>query len=128
MKQVAILEEFKQLSLPQQLEVLASAVAIVQEKVQQAKQQKRVGNQKQQLGEAAQALLSDYQEDEELTAFTVLDGALIREVGVTDTARFLHQFGAGYGDYTAERAALFGHLSLDEVIEQSRRYGREENA
>ena len=55
-------------------------------------------------------------------------GALVRELGVADTARFLQQFGAGYGDYTAERDALFGHLSLDEVIEQSRRYGREKNA
>ena len=54
-------------------------------------------------------------------------GALVRELGVADTARFLQQFGAGYGDYTSERAALFGHLSLDEVIEQSRRYGREKN-
>lgn len=53
--------------------------------------------------------------------------ALVRELGVADTARFLQQFGAGYGDYTAERDALFGHLSLDEVIEQSRRYGREKN-
>ena len=55
-------------------------------------------------------------------------GALVRELGVADTARFLQQFGAGYGDYTSERAALFGHLSLDEVIEQSRRYGRPQNA
>ncbi len=54
--------------------------------------------------------------------------ALVRELGVADTARFLHQFGVGYGDYTAEREALFGHLSLDEVIEQSRGYGRQENA
>ncbi len=53
--------------------------------------------------------------------------ALVRELGVADTARFLHQFGAGYGDYTAERDALFGHLSLDEVIEQSRHYGRKKN-
>lgn len=52
--------------------------------------------------------------------------ALVREIGVADTARFLHQFGAGYGDYTAEREALFGHLTLDEIIEQSRRYGRKE--
>lgn len=49
--------------------------------------------------------------------------ALVEEVGVADTARFLHQFGAGYGDYTKDRAALFGHLSLDEVIEAARRHG-----
>ena len=53
---------------------------------------------------------------------------LVRELGVADTARFLQQFGAGYGDYTAEREAIFGHLSLEEVIEQSRQYGREKNA
>ena len=54
-------------------------------------------------------------------------GALVREVGVADTARFLQQFGAGQGDYTAERPALFGHLSLDDVVEASRRHGREPN-
>ena len=54
-------------------------------------------------------------------------GALVRELGVADTARFLQQFGAGYGDYTAEREALFGHLSLEEVIEQSREYGRQKD-
>lgn len=54
-------------------------------------------------------------------------GALVRELGVADTARFLQQFGVGYGDYASERDALFGHLSLDEVIEQSRRYGRQKN-
>ncbi len=48
---------------------------------------------------------------------------LAREIGVADTARFLHQFGAGYGDYTAERDALFGHLTLDDVIAQSRLHG-----
>ena len=51
-------------------------------------------------------------------------GVLVRELGVADTARFLQQFGAGYGDYTAERDKLFGHLSVDEIIEQSRRHGR----
>lgn len=49
---------------------------------------------------------------------------LVRELGVADTARFLQQFGAGYGDYSKEREALFGHLSLDEVIEQSRQYSQ----
>lgn len=53
--------------------------------------------------------------------------ALVRELGVADTARFLQQFGTGYGDYTAEREALFGHLSLDEVIEQSKRHSRKTN-
>ncbi|WP_420455337.1 hypothetical protein [Rubrivirga sp.] len=50
--------------------------------------------------------------------------ALAREIGVADTARFLQQFGAGRGDYTKDREALFGHLSLQDVLEQSKRYGR----
>jgi len=54
--------------------------------------------------------------------------ALVRELGVADTARFLQQFGTGYGDYTADREVLFGHLSLDEVIEKSRRYSHKKNA
>jgi hypothetical protein len=54
--------------------------------------------------------------------------ALAREIGVADTARFLQQFGAGYGDYTKDREALFGHLSLEEVFEQSKRYSRERDA
>ena len=45
--------------------------------------------------------------------------ALAQEIGVADTARFLQQFGAGVGDYTQEREALFGHLTLDEIIEAS---------
>ena len=49
--------------------------------------------------------------------------ALAREIGVADTARFLQQFGAAYGSYAEDREALFGHLSLEEVLERSRRYG-----
>ena len=48
--------------------------------------------------------------------------ALAREIGVADTARFLQQFGAGSGNYTRDREALFGHLSLEEVVAQSKRY------
>ena len=32
---------------------------------------------------------------------------LIQELGVTDAMRFLNQFQAGSGDYTAERTPLF---------------------
>jgi hypothetical protein len=32
--------------------------------------------------------------------------ALIQELGVADTLRFLNQFRAGSGDYTAERAIV----------------------
>ncbi len=51
--------------------------------------------------------------------------ALMQEIGVADTARFLAQYGVGYGDYTAERDALFGSLSLEEVIRRSREHGPE---
>jgi len=46
---------------------------------------------------------------------------LARELGVVETARFLAQFGAGRGDYTKERGALFAGVSLDELIDEARR-------
>ncbi|AUB79687.1 hypothetical protein [Candidatus Thiodictyon syntrophicum] len=51
--------------------------------------------------------------------------ALIREVGVIDTIRFLNQFRAGSGDYTAERASLFRDMTASEIIAEikSRRTG-----
>lgn len=42
--------------------------------------------------------------------------ALIQELGVIDTLRFLNQFRAGSGDYTAERAELFKDDSVDSII------------
>lgn len=45
---------------------------------------------------------------------------LTKEVGVADTMRFLGQFSTGTGNYTEERAALFYHLSLDEVLSEIR--------
>lgn len=45
---------------------------------------------------------------------------LTRELGVVETARFLGQFGAGHGDYTRERDALFEGTTLDELIEEAR--------
>jgi hypothetical protein len=41
---------------------------------------------------------------------------LYRELGVVETVRFLRQFTGGYGDYTTEREAMFGHKSLDELL------------
>lgn len=40
---------------------------------------------------------------------------LVREIGIADTVRFLHQFSLGTGDYTRERRALFGDLTLREI-------------
>lgn len=41
---------------------------------------------------------------------------LSKEIGITDTVRFLNQFSTGYGDYTKEREALFEDLTLDEIL------------
>jgi DNA-binding transcriptional regulator YdaS (Cro superfamily) len=46
---------------------------------------------------------------------------LARELGVVDTARFLNQFGAGRGNYTAERGALFEGATLEQLIEEAQR-------
>ncbi len=44
------------------------------------------------------------------------NNALIQELGVVDTLRFLNQFRAGSGDYTAEREQLFKGISVKSVI------------
>jgi hypothetical protein len=38
-----------------------------------------------------------------------------------NTVRFLNQFTVGYGDYTAERDALFADLTLDEILATMKR-------
>lgn len=43
--------------------------------------------------------------------------ALVQELGVVDTLRFLNQFRAGDGDYTAERDQLFKGESVQSIIE-----------
>ena len=45
---------------------------------------------------------------------------LAREIGAADTMRFLGQFSTGTGNYTEERAALFDHLTLDDVLAEIR--------
>jgi hypothetical protein len=45
---------------------------------------------------------------------------LCREIGVADTLRFLSQFSVGTGNYTEERDALIGHLTLEEIIAEAR--------
>jgi hypothetical protein len=74
MTQAQILNEFEQLSVEQQLEILAAAVRIIQRNVQHSDWPAPISNPKEQLAEAANALLIDYREDAELTSFTVLDG------------------------------------------------------
>lgn len=46
---------------------------------------------------------------------------LTRELGVARTLRFLAQFRAGGGDYTAERAALLTDGPLDELLDEAER-------
>ena len=46
--------------------------------------------------------------------------ALVKELGVVDTIRFLGQFRAGSGDYTAQREQLFEGLSVSEIAKQIR--------
>lgn len=41
---------------------------------------------------------------------------LYQKIGVVNTVRFLNQFTTGYGDYTAERDALFADLTLDDIL------------
>ena len=43
--------------------------------------------------------------------------ALVAALGVADTARFLHQYGPGRGDYTAERDGLLGDPNLEDAVE-----------
>ena len=50
--------------------------------------------------------------------------ALVRELGVDGTLRFLSQFTTGRGDYTAEREAFLGEETLEELYEQVREADR----
>ncbi len=42
--------------------------------------------------------------------------ALVREVGIVNTLRYLNQFRTGGGDYTVERDQLFGDMSVKDII------------
>lgn len=46
---------------------------------------------------------------------------LNKELGVTDTLRFLGQFSTGHGNYTEDRKALFHDLSEEEIVAASER-------
>ena len=41
---------------------------------------------------------------------------LYQKLGIVDTVRFLNQFTVGYGNYTAERDALFADMMLDDIL------------
>lgn len=40
---------------------------------------------------------------------------LCQEIGVVNTIRFLNQFTTGYGNYTEERDALFGAMTVADI-------------
>jgi len=44
--------------------------------------------------------------------------ALIREIGVVDTIRFLNQFRAGSGNYATDRDKLFQGLSVKDIVSE----------
>ena len=53
---------------------------------------------------------------------------LYQEIGLANTIRFLNQFALGYGDYTAERDALFADLALDDILTEIKlERGRRDN-
>lgn len=74
MTQVQLLNEFRQLPLGQQIEILQALLRIVAQQVQVVEQPANGRDEHKTLAEAANLLLADYQEDQELTSFTVLDG------------------------------------------------------
>ena len=47
---------------------------------------------------------------------------LFQRLGAINTIRFLNQFTNGYGNYLQEREELFGHLTLDDLIQDIKRY------
>ena len=53
---------------------------------------------------------------------------LVRELGVARTLRFLGQYRAGTGDYTAERHSWLADVPLEKLIEEAQRIDRERGA
>ena len=41
---------------------------------------------------------------------------LSEKLEIADTFRFINQFTTGHGNYTEARDALFGHLTLDDIV------------
>ncbi len=48
---------------------------------------------------------------------------LTRELGATDTLRFVNQFTTGLGDYTAEREQLFADETLEQILDAIKKKG-----
>jgi len=69
---VGILEEIRKLTTAERLTIVESVLRSVREDLRQGEQQPVQADEKQ-LAKAAEALLSDYMKDKELTIFTSLD-------------------------------------------------------
>ena len=50
---------------------------------------------------------------------------LFQGLGSVNTTRFLNQFTIGHGNYIAERDDLFGHLTMDELINDIKQHQAE---
>jgi hypothetical protein len=74
MTQLEIVAELEKLTTAERLAVAEAALHLVREDIQRAKQSPAWKERKTQLAAAAEALLADYETDDELTAFTALDG------------------------------------------------------
>jgi len=74
MVQTEILEELKKLSPKQRIEVIESAIHLLKDDLRQVEQPSTRMERKRQLAMAANALLPDYKDNNELTIFKVLDG------------------------------------------------------
>jgi hypothetical protein len=74
MTQTQLLNEFRQLSLQQQFEVIQAAMQLWAEHFQAIEPRVNGNKGYKPLAEAANLLLADYREDAELTSFTALDG------------------------------------------------------
>lgn len=49
---------------------------------------------------------------------------LTESLGPVDAIRFMQQFDAGSGDYTARRQRILGHPTVDEVADKIKRMRR----
>ena len=74
MTQAQLLRQFSQFPLQQQIEIIQAALGIIGQNIQIVQQNKNGHSDHKPLAEAANLLLADYREDDELTSFTALDG------------------------------------------------------
>ncbi len=79
MTKAEILDELKKLPPRERLGVVEAAIHLLREELQNTAQPTFRDEAKQQMADAAKALLQDYQQDDELTCFTVLDGEAFHE-------------------------------------------------